>query len=250
MRLRIAASTLLLVMGLTAVASAGDDCPPLNPVDDGSTLPSPMVMAEIDPGDHIVLYNRTASDIDLGVENFWLCSPFDYANLSIIAGDVVVPAGGYATVPFPVNFTDVDAGGEIILYRDIKGAIQFGDGSRIVDFVCWGVNPHGSRKVLAENVGRWAGSCPTALTNGALRRLPDTDGTSMLSYDPGASPNPLNCTPAADNPFDLDEDGSVGPGDLAQLLAAWGPCEGCPADFDGDGMVGPSDLAGLLANWG
>ncbi|MCA9290693.1 MAG: hypothetical protein KDA25_06170 [Phycisphaerales bacterium] len=50
-------------------------------------------------------------------------------------------------------------------------------------------------------------------------------------------------------PGDLDGDGSVGPADLAALLAAWGPCSGCAADLDGDGTVGPADLALLLANW-
>lgn len=49
---------------------------------------------------------------------------------------------------------------------------------------------------------------------------------------------------------DLSGDGEVGPTDLAQLLASWGPCEGCPADFNGDGSVGPVDLAQLLATWG
>ncbi len=52
------------------------------------------------------------------------------------------------------------------------------------------------------------------------------------------------------NPADLDDDGFVGPGDLAILLSQWGPCRGCPADLDGDGMVGASDLAALLAAWG
>ncbi len=49
---------------------------------------------------------------------------------------------------------------------------------------------------------------------------------------------------------DLNCDGQVGAGDLAQLLAAWGPCDGCSQDLDGDGNVGASDLAILLAAWG
>lgn len=47
---------------------------------------------------------------------------------------------------------------------------------------------------------------------------------------------------------DLDCDGSVGPADLALLLAGWGT--GGSADVDGDGDVGPTDLALLLAAWG
>ena len=43
-------------------------------------------------------------------------------------------------------------------------------------------------------------------------------------------------------PADLDEDGSVGIGDLLALFGLWGPCPGppgCPGDLNGDG-VGPT----------
>lgn len=52
---------------------------------------------------------------------------------------------------------------------------------------------------------------------------------------------------------DMDANGTVNSGDLAQLLAGWGSCPSvatpCPADIDGDGQVGSSDLAALLASW-
>ena len=51
-----------------------------------------------------------------------------------------------------------------------------------------------------------------------------------------------------DCPEDLDGDGSVGSGDLAILLAAWGSTGA--ADLDGSGTVGSGDLAVLLAAWG
>jgi hypothetical protein len=55
------------------------------------------------------------------------------------------------------------------------------------------------------------------------------------------------------NPADLDGDGSVGAGDLAVLLDAWGD-KGAPgtlpADLTGDGRVDAADLAALLAVWG
>ena len=54
----------------------------------------------------------------------------------------------------------------------------------------------------------------------------------------------------ADCPADLNGDGAVGAGDLAILLASWGPCPGCPADLDCDNTVGAGDLAILLASWG
>ncbi len=59
---------------------------------------------------------------------------------------------------------------------------------------------------------------------------------------------------------DFDNDGAVGPFDLAVLLGSWGPCpepcaagdpaETCPADLSGDCTVGPLDLAQLLGAWG
>ncbi len=54
-------------------------------------------------------------------------------------------------------------------------------------------------------------------------------------------------------PEDLNGDGVVDAGDLAQLLAAWGACTAmgaCPADLNADGFVDAGDLATLLAAWG
>jgi hypothetical protein len=49
---------------------------------------------------------------------------------------------------------------------------------------------------------------------------------------------------------DLNCDETVGPSDLGELLAQWGPRPDSPADFNDDGVVGPFDLAQLLAHWG
>ncbi len=51
--------------------------------------------------------------------------------------------------------------------------------------------------------------------------------------------------------IDLDGDGTIGAGDLSNLLANWGPAPaGTAADFDRNGSVGASDLARLLEAWG
>jgi len=54
-------------------------------------------------------------------------------------------------------------------------------------------------------------------------------------------------------PADLDMNAVVGPGDIAVMAAAWGPCPPppavCGADLDGSGHVGMADLLGLLAAW-
>jgi len=43
----------------------------------------------------------------------------------------------------------------------------------------------------------------------------------------------------------------VTPADLADVLAAWGPCPGwCPADIDGSGTVDGADLTFVMAAWG
>lgn len=55
---------------------------------------------------------------------------------------------------------------------------------------------------------------------------------------------------AMSNLIDLDGDLCIGPGDLAILLSAWGPCAGCDADYNGDGVVDSMDIATLLSNWG
>ena len=56
---------------------------------------------------------------------------------------------------------------------------------------------------------------------------------------------------AANCPTDLDSSGRIDGGDLAVLLASWGPCASeCPGDLDQDGQVGGTDLSTLLAAWG
>lgn len=178
-------------------ADANTVCPAaLNPAADGSTMggPQTMVISEINPGQYIELYNNTGSPIALASTAFQLCSPFNYVPLATHAPTTIVPAGGYATITWPASFTDVDSGGEIILYADS----QFTVAASIMDFVCWGTNPHGSRKALAETAEKWTGTAPCvagSLTLGALHRLPATDGIDAADYDATAAPSPANCTP-------------------------------------------------------
>jgi hypothetical protein len=53
-------------------------------------------------------------------------------------------------------------------------------------------------------------------------------------------------------PSDFDDDGVVGPKDLAVILETWGyeSIGGyAVADLDRDGIVGPRDLGLLLGDW-
>ncbi len=65
----------------------------------------------------------------------------------------------------------------------------------------------------------------------------------------------MSCVVSCGNcPTDANDDGQIGPFDLAALLAAWGPCKaGDPCeclDANSDAVIGPFDLAALLAAWG
>jgi hypothetical protein len=186
-------STLLVALCLSFVAvNARAQCDPdLAPIDDGSGangavgLPS-VVISEINPGDYIELFNTTASDFN--TTGYWFCSPFIYTQV----GAVVVPAGGYATIVWPGAFGDTDAGGEIQLFK----TSSFNVSTDILDFVCWGINPHGTRVAQANAVGKWdGGSCAPALVNGAIHRVVGSAGNSAADYDVTAAPSPSNCTP-------------------------------------------------------
>jgi hypothetical protein len=168
--------------------------PTLAPVSDGSApARRALMLSEINPDDYIELYNNTAAPIDLDSSPFWFCSPFTYSPLA--GTGVTVPAGGYATVPWPSGFTDADAGGEVILYLDAN----FTDPLKIMDFVCWGTNPHGTRITEATIGGKWnstmPSSCAPVLAAGAIHRNVMTDGVNAADYDTTSPPSPMNCTP-------------------------------------------------------
>jgi hypothetical protein len=190
-------SFLLLVLAcLFFSTNAQAQCDPdLDPIDDGSGafgavgLPS-VVISEINPGNYIELFNTTAAPFN--TTGYWFCSPFNYVQV----GAVVIPAGGYATFTWPVIFNDSDAGGEIQLYK----SSLFATSTEILDFVCWGVNPHPSRQAQAVAVGKWTGGCAPALVDGAIHRSVGTAGKSAADYDVTAAPSPSNCVPTGVTP--------------------------------------------------
>jgi hypothetical protein len=184
---------LVVLASFFSVSLAGAQCDPdLEPLDDGSGvfgaegLPS-VVISEINPGNYIELFNTTAADFN--TTGYWFCSPFLYTQV----GAVVIPAGSYATIAWPGVFPDTDAGGEIQLFK----SSLFNTPNQILDFVCWGVNPHGTRKAQAESVGKWSGACNAAIpANGAIHRRVGTQGDTAADYDVTAPPSPSTCTPA------------------------------------------------------
>lgn len=177
---------------LTCLPTMSCGCPArLEPLPDAMGRTPDIILSEIVPGTggYIELYNTTGSDITLP-GTYQLCSPFAYAGL----GTGTIPARGYLTIPWPASFTDTLAGGEVILYS--SGA--FGSASAIMDFVCWGTNPHGTRQALAFSASRWSastGGCAPAITGGAIHRRPMTDGIDAADYDTTSPPSGVSCTP-------------------------------------------------------
>ncbi len=180
----------LAVLAFLSPSLALAQCPDLEPIDDGSGafgavgLPA-LVISEVNPGEYIELFNTTQNNIVLP-SIYWLCSSFVYAQ---VAGNV--PAGGYATVPWPANFGHItDANGEMMLYR----SANFGASTDILDYIIWG-NPGITRKGQALAVGKWIGANATALTNGAIHREIGVKGNQASEYDNTSAPSPMNCTP-------------------------------------------------------
>ncbi len=169
-------------------------CPAgLNPAPDLSAgAPPTLIISEINPGEYIEVFNNTTAPMNLAATVFELCSRPGYARVATLTGAGTVPAGAYATLGWPVGFADVDAGGEVMLYA----SSSYGTSAHIMDFVCWGVNPHSSRKAQAVEVGKWTGDCAGALTSGAIHRLAGTTGTTAASYSTSLPPSAVTCTPA------------------------------------------------------
>ncbi len=76
-----------------------------------------------------------------------------------------------------------------------------------------------------------------------------SEATNLVAFDTNGKVDTVWTTMPTPAPEDLDDDGEVGGGDLAILLAAWGSSDYW-ADLDQDGVVGASDLATLLGAWG
>lgn len=179
-------------------AGPGDDAGPpscsatLAPTGDVPDL----IISEIDPGSFIEVFNTTGADITITADQFQLCSRPAYTLLSTVGGGVVVPAGGFAELDWPGSFADTDGGGEIALY---EAPGDFFAASNLLDFVCWGANPHSgdsSRLDVAQTGDRWSGDCAPAITGGgSLVRVAGNDGNLAAHYAVSATPTPETCAP-------------------------------------------------------
>ena len=172
------------------------DCPAMAVTADGTSVPPggvpDLIISEVSPDAFIELYNTTDTDIPLVSSEYYLCSPFDYQLVATMDPDGVVPAKGYITLPYPSEFTDNIARGELILFKD---GVNFFDPDRILDFVCWGQGTRGSRYDQAVTAGKWSGDCAGGLLNRSIHRLSGNAGTDATSYDTTTKSSPSNCAP-------------------------------------------------------
>jgi len=143
---------------------------------------SALIIAAVDPGSWITLFNPTAAPIAL--TGYQLCQQPSYV---AITGSV--PANGSLDVPWPATFADTNAGGEVALYS----SGSFASAAAQVDFVCWGTGHSPSRKSVAEMDGDWTGPCAGAITGTSIDRVPGSDGSGAASYDPAGAAVDLAC---------------------------------------------------------
>lgn len=166
----------------------------LAPVDDGtSAARQALLLAEVNPGDYIELYNNTGADIDLDASTVQIVSGSMTVALSTAGAGVTIHASGRHDIPWPAALTDAnDAGGEVVLYLNTPPTA-----AEMMSFVCWGAAPTTTFKADAEGNGKWtaAGACPAAITGGAIHRLPATDGLDAADFDIAAAPSPETCAP-------------------------------------------------------
>ncbi|MCH8852823.1 MAG: hypothetical protein IID41_09265, partial [Planctomycetes bacterium] len=136
-----------------------------------------------------------------------------------------VEVGGFA-------FFQVQADGGLLEYQWRKDRVDLIDSERIL-------GSQATLLIIIDVVPEDAGEYDCVVTSVFPSGCSTSDAATL--------------TVTAGCPADMNDDGVVGPVDLAMLLAAWGPCADsadCPADLNADAAVGPLDLAQLLAAWG
>ena len=172
-------------------------CPAEDPASDGSGKQA-LILSQVFPSavsgmGFIELYNNTNAAIDLSATNFALKSNGSFVFLD--NGVVVVPAFSYRTIAWPSFGQSTDSGGELALFQNATMIPDLSDGTKLIDYVCWGTPASGNNTAFAITAGKWSGACAGVLTHHDIRRLPNTEGLSAADYDPTFVPFNRNCTP-------------------------------------------------------
>jgi len=157
-------------------------------LDESACDASDLVIVEVVADDHITLFNPTSAAID--VANYRWCQRPNYDSLSTAGGDSSAAPGASVSFNWPEGFSLSGDRGELALYN----SSSFGDGSSIVDYLCWG-EFSGGRMSEAESGGHWLGSCSSAAPSGetTLRRVMESSGKSQISYAWGSTTPAISC---------------------------------------------------------
>lgn len=158
-----------------------------------------------------------------------------------LAGSTSLCAAANGVIVFNANVSNLAAGasGPALMAWDEVGGLRllakFGD-TNFTGTPCNQITLIGS----TGNNGNGSGAGFT--DNGWLAvRVGDSASGLYAIARIRVEPTTSNC------PADINGDGTVDAGDLAQVLSAWGTSG---ADLDGDGDTGAADLAVLLSAWG
>jgi hypothetical protein len=172
-------------------------CPALSPTADGSGRQA-LVVAEFLPGmttGSITFYNNTAAAIALNPSSYAIQSDTDMITVqSLFAAATSLPAKTYITAAW-TSALATDAGGEIALYQNITVVGDYAVETNLVDYLCWGTTNQMRKALAATGSNKFPGACDAAITaTKAIKRLPNTMGTTAADYDVTMTPAKLACT--------------------------------------------------------
>lgn len=173
--------------GMGGMPAAAGNCVDLT-ASAPAALP-PVQIAELAPGQHIMLYNQSDSAVPLDTLQF--CANFGYETASNLTEATSIEPGAYLKLEWFAALDDLGVGeaeGEMLMFIETL-PIPLGS-SDILDYVCWGAGAQGRR---TEGMMVYPGDCLGAMENGALQRLPMTSGTDAASYDVAATPSTGDC---------------------------------------------------------
>ncbi len=156
----------------------------------------------------VELYN--AGDTEQNVSNLIFCDFPQYpavSSLTVLAGDVTIPAGGYLVVSWATLDNDDDGDAEVGLYA--AGTGDFGDETLMLDYMQYGTGDH-ARDGTAEDAGLWVdGEFVPAAGAGLSLQYVD-NGTPGVGNWVAATPTPNAENPSAEVPIRISEIGFDG----------------------------------------
>jgi len=112
-------------------------------------------IVQVDPTTNVVtIHNYGGTTVD--ISSYWFCQFPSYVKVSLMAapitGSTMLTSGADVTITSSVNFGV--ANGEFGLYNNIITNADFGNASKILDYLEWGTSGH-TRESVAIAAGIW-----------------------------------------------------------------------------------------------